>query len=121
MGDNAVTGVFLTRLDLYELAGHNGNWYCLLEDLVYRDEDGIEYRAPAGTLTDFASVPRPLWSLFPKIGKHTRAAVLHDHLCETRPMPSPAVHALFRRALKACEVKTRIIWWLAVRIGGPRF
>jgi hypothetical protein len=34
--------------------------------------------APAGFRTDFASIPRGLWNLFPKRGKHDRAAVLHD-------------------------------------------
>jgi hypothetical protein len=34
--------------------------------------------APAGFRTDFASIPRGLWNLFPKRGLHDRAAVLHD-------------------------------------------
>ena len=35
---------------------------------------------PAGFSTDFASVPRGLWNLFPPDGPWTQAAVLHDAL-----------------------------------------
>ncbi|HEY5171135.1 MAG TPA: DUF1353 domain-containing protein, partial [Acidimicrobiia bacterium] len=32
--------------------------------------------------TDLASVPRSLTWLFPRYGKYTKAAVLHDYLCQ---------------------------------------
>jgi hypothetical protein len=35
---------------------------------------------PEGFVTDFASVPRALWSIFPPIGLYTKAAVIHDYL-----------------------------------------
>ena len=118
-------GRFETRLALYELEGWAGEWFCLLEPLVYVDEDGRVYEAPAGAVTNFASVPRPFWSLFPRTGKHTRGAVVHDHLCGTRGgayhLPSPEVHAVFRRALRASRVHTRWLWWVFVRVFGPRF
>ena len=39
---------------------------------------------PAGFETDFASVPRGLWNIFPPDGPWTQAAVLHDLLYNTR-------------------------------------
>ena len=33
---------------------------------------------PIGFMTDFASVPRPLWWFIPKWGKYGNAAVIHD-------------------------------------------
>lgn len=33
---------------------------------------------PRGFQTDLASIPRPLWAIFPKVGRHDRAAVIHD-------------------------------------------
>lgn len=33
-----------------------------------------------GFMTDFASVPRPLWVILPKWGKYGNAAVIHDWL-----------------------------------------
>lgn len=41
---------------------------------------------PAGYVTDFASSPPILWSLFPSIGKYNRAALIHDFLYENRIM-----------------------------------
>lgn len=41
--------------------------------------------------TDLASVPRSLTWLFPRYGKYTKAAVLHDYLCQNfRKAPSVA-------------------------------
>lgn len=116
-------GYFQGRLELYELEGRNGEWFALLADLTFIDDDGTSYTAPAGTLTDFASVPRPVWWLLPKYGKHTRAAVIHDDGCTRRYMDSASVHALFRRALKACGCAPQTVYgmWLMVRLFGPRF
>lgn len=49
--------------------------YYLLED-----NSDLYIDVPEGTRTDFASVPRWLWWLFPPDGIYTQAAVLHDFL-----------------------------------------
>jgi len=41
-------------------------------------DDKIE--VPDGFLTDFASVPRVFWRIFPPTGKYGKAAVIHDYL-----------------------------------------
>jgi len=35
---------------------------------------------PSGFVTDFASVPRVLWSIFPKWGVYGPASIIHDYL-----------------------------------------
>jgi len=35
---------------------------------------------PAGFQTDFATIPKAFWSIFPPTGKYTKAAVVHDYL-----------------------------------------
>ncbi|MFV2733470.1 DUF1353 domain-containing protein, partial [Escherichia coli] len=35
---------------------------------------------PAGYVTDLASVPRILWSVFPPHGRYAKAAIIHDWL-----------------------------------------
>ena len=35
---------------------------------------------PAGAVSDFASIPIPFRLLIPKMGRHRKAAVLHDYL-----------------------------------------
>lgn len=118
-----VRGAFLGELQLRELAGHNGEWFCLLSDLTFVDVNGTRHTAPAGTLTNFASIPRPLWSVFPRYGKHTRAAVIHDYGCTARYMSSRQVHDLFKRGLEACGCArpTVLLMWRMVRLFGPRF
>lgn len=56
----------------------------LVEPLVYEGNDDT-FTVPVGFVTDFASVPRLLWLLFPPRGKHTKAAVLHDYLYRCKP------------------------------------
>ena len=41
---------------------------------------GDKIVVPAGFVTDFASVPRPFWSILPRIGKHASASIVHDYL-----------------------------------------
>lgn len=116
-------GRFIGRVAIYQLEGHEGHWFCLLEDLSYEDEDGSIYTAPAGTLTDFASIPRAVWWLWPRQGKHSAASVIHDRECSLKRLPSPKVHGIYRRALKACQCSTVTQWvhWTMVRLFGPRF
>jgi hypothetical protein len=40
---------------------------------------------PAGFKTDLASVPRQVWRLYPKFGRWTGAAIIHDWLYRERP------------------------------------
>jgi hypothetical protein len=41
---------------------------------------GETIKVQAGFITDFASVPRLFWWIFPKWGKYGNAAVIHDYL-----------------------------------------
>lgn len=55
----------------------------LVEPIYYSTSVGL-IRVPAGYITDFASVPPLLWGLFPPIGRHCRASVLHDYWYDNR-------------------------------------
>lgn len=53
----------------------------LTMDLTYEmAHTGLKITVPMGFVTDFASVPRPFWSALSPIGKHGRAAIIHDYL-----------------------------------------
>jgi len=63
----------------------SGQWE-VYEELEYHvgNKDSNEVIiVPKGTLTDFASVPRGLWNIFPPDGKYSPAAVIHDYLYQT--------------------------------------
>jgi len=50
----------------------------LVEHLVFVDNAGDWWRAPAGSTTDGMSVPKVLWNIFPPTGLTWFSGVLHD-------------------------------------------
>lgn len=86
---------------------------------------------PRGFQTDLASIPRALWAVFPKVGRHDRAAVIHDaaygHALMTRG--GRRIHAiqhvadnLFEEILKIEGVPTVPRWMMVTavrRFGRP--
>lgn len=109
---------FLTPLNLQDIDGER---FTLLTPLIYRSAERKKlYGVPAGFVTDFASIPRPLWWRYPKSGKWNKAAVLHDYLYATNGVTRAQADALFREALKVCDVNwwTRHVFYTAVRAGG---
>ena len=68
---------------LLELEYINGRiWRVTTEfDYIYgTGATAVTIHVPAGMITDFASVPRPLWNILPPTGGYGEAAVVHDHL-----------------------------------------
>jgi hypothetical protein len=78
----------------------------------------------AGDLTDLASIPRPLWSIYPPDGEWVEAAVIHDKLYRTKGLSGvytrKAADKLFLEAMKVLGVaeRKRTVIYLAVRMGG---
>jgi hypothetical protein len=69
---------------------------------------------PAATMTDGASVPRPLWWFLPPWGDEaTLPAVLHDYLCEQLDLGRPVA---------GCETRAACDWQFleALRARGVR-
>lgn len=58
----------------------NGKTFKLLKPFGYYLEENNEevVKVPAGFKTDFASVPRIFTPLVEKMGKHSKASLLHD-------------------------------------------
>lgn len=57
------------------------------ESFVYyigspNSEEYIE--VPVGFITDFASIPKSLWNIFPPSGKYIKASVIHDYLTNNK-------------------------------------
>lgn len=84
-----------------------------------RDE-GIT--VPIGFVTDFATVPRLIWSIIPPIGRYTKAAVLHDYLYENPYLVKNKKEAdkIFLQAMQVLEVEKwkRTTMYCAVRVFG---
>lgn len=99
-------------------------------DTTWMVVNAISYRGvtdrwtvPAGSMTDFASVPRVLLWLAPREGRWTPAAVLHDRLCSVEIAAgtiSPRdVDGVFRRVMRELGVPPILRWlmWGGVRWG----
>ncbi|MCM6773254.1 DUF1353 domain-containing protein [Nocardia sp. CDC159] len=86
------------------------------EPIVYQGRQQ-RFVIPAGFLTDFASVPRVLVWLIPRYGAYTRAAILHDYLCQSGVVSLRDADGLFRRVLREAGVSLPQRWmmWTGVR------
>ncbi|MQA36128.1 DUF1353 domain-containing protein [Modestobacter roseus] len=92
----------------------------VVEPLVYRGRRDL-FVVPAGFETDFASVPRVAVWLFPRFGRYTLAAVLHDWLVAEglgAGVVGPRdADGIFRRVLREVGVPPvrRWLMWTGVR------
>lgn len=82
---------------------------------------GVVVEVPSGYRTDFASVPRILWPIFPPVGIYSRAAIVHDYLYTNDAGCSRFLaDALFRELM--AELGTpwwrRVVMYYAVRFFG---
>lgn len=60
---------------------------------------------PKGFITDFASVPRPLWPIIDPVGKHGKAAVIHDYCYATACYPRLRSDAIFLEGMEVLNVE----------------
>lgn len=90
---------------------------------LYEDFELLGHTVPKGYRTDFASVPRFFWRVFPPIGRYCQAAVLHDWHCDQKILSYKETHQLFDDAMKATGVGkwTRKLMATAVKKFGPRW
>ena len=117
-------------LVIKQLQSNNWRDFQLVEPLTWHSSGGDIY-VPVGFITDFASVPRAVWSWLPPYGRWSTAAVVHDYL--TRLHANDMAHPLaptradcdriFYEALKELRVNRfdRGVMWLAVRTASLLF
>lgn len=85
----------------------DGHTWVVMRDFGYelgREGSGDSIDVAIGFQTDFASVPRPLWWLFPCWGKYGNAAVVHDWLYWTQLRPKPEADRIFLEAMTVLGV-----------------
>ena len=97
-------------------------FFVLMRDLEYKiGETTLKVTVPKGFVTDFASIPEPLWSfgLSPK-GKYTQAAIVHDYLYWTQVCTRKQADNIMLIAMKEHGVSKikRTEIYSGVRIGG---
>ena len=97
----------------------------LLKDITFIDSKNREWKAPAGSVIDGASIPRELWAMTgsPFVGKYRRASVIHDVACVERTQPHEQVHYMFYEAMlrdRVSKGKAKLMY-VAVRDMGPKW
>jgi hypothetical protein len=97
--------------------------YSIYEEFEYHvGALGSEHRicVPVGFVTDFASIPRILWSILPPNGRYTKAAVIHDWMYQNAYNSKEYADLIFYEAMLVLGVNKRIayIMYNAVKIFG---
>ena len=94
-------------------------YFKVLNDFTFEGSEHI-ITVPAGTLIDFASIPRLLRWLFNRFGPSRKAAAVHDYLYQIQFGTRKLCDEIFREALEARGVSkiTRSVYKLGVRAGG---
>ena len=89
---------------------------------------GEKIKVPTGFVTDLASTPRAVWSIFPPDANYSQAAVLHDWLCFNRGCVEKYYNykdasKIFLEAMTVLKVNrsSRILMYWAVLVFGPKF
>lgn len=77
-----------------ELKFLGGHCWKLLKPVVYKD-----IVVPVGFVCDLASVPRPLWWLYPPFGDYIRAAIIHDYLYEQAEVSKEEIDDVFAEVM----------------------
>jgi hypothetical protein len=87
---------------------------------VGEEGSGDSIDVPIGFMTDFASVPRPLWAILPRWGKYGNAAVIHDYCYWDQSRSRLESDRIFREAMEVLKVPRWQIraMYCSVRLGG---
>ena len=88
---------------------------------VGAEGSGNIVEVPVGFMTDFASVPRPLWIFLPKWGTYGNAAVIHDYCYWEQKRSRKESDLIFREAmgvLKVGSTTAGLMYWAVRWFGG---
>ncbi len=107
--DNCIHGKYCGRFAMFVTT----------EDHLYESLH-VSVTVPAGTPTDFASVPWPLTVIFPNVGPYSRAALFHDQLYRQQTCSRATADAIFLHIMSLDQTPAwqRVPIYLAVRAFG---
>ncbi len=101
----------------------DGKTWVIVRDFGYdvgAENSGDHIGVAIGFQTDFATVPRPFWTILPKWGRYGNATVIHDWLYWTQTRPRQEADAIFLEAMGVLGVSSLVkhpMYW-AVRLFG---
>ena len=97
----------------------------LLEDFIFIDSKGLEWRAKKDDIIDGASIPRFFWRVIgsPFVGFYREPSVIHDVYCQNKSRPAQDTHDCFLEMMLVngvSKIKANTMY-NAVNTGGPRW
>jgi len=102
-----------------------GGLWRLVEPVIYTTPADDMVWVPTGFETDLASIPRLVWSVFPRDGDYAPAAIVHDYLYRYhhmvgRAVDRPEADGVFLAGMVDLGICLATRWTLyaAVRVGG---
>jgi hypothetical protein len=100
----------------------DGEYWFLRHELRYEvwESGGLTVPVPEGFVTDFASIPRPFWSILPTWGQYGPASIVHDYLYWDQRCTREQADAIMLLAMEDSHVsrlRRLLIFW-ALRMGG---
>lgn len=97
-----------------------GTRLAIIHEAFPVETDFGNFVVPAGFVTDYASVPRFLWSIAPPEGEYDEAAVAHDWLYFTKRFKRDQADKVFLEGMQTCGVNfaKRRAMYRAVRTFG---
>lgn len=95
------------------------NWK-VVRSFKYTTKNGEVIIVPKGFITDFASIPRGLWNIYPPTGGYGHAAVIHDYLYRETDWEREKCDKIFLEAMESSGVNwiNRHIIYRTVRLFG---
>lgn len=112
-----MTAAFVDPLELEYI---DGRQWRITKMFRYRTAAGWVITVPRSFVTDFASIPRGLWNIFPPTTSCGQASVVHDWLYTTQPCDRGKADAILKEAMEVIGAKrlTRWLVYAGVRTGG---
>lgn len=99
--------------------------YFLMKPIAWKpspqqDQGLPTVNVPKGFVTDFASVPKPFWSVLPPDGDYTYAAIIHDYLYWNQATDKPTADLVLKAAMEDFGVakSDAFIVYNGVKLGG---
>jgi hypothetical protein len=118
--ENKEMGSWIGSIELTPIDSGTGRNWRVDEVFSYVAQDKSMVTVPIGFVTDLASIPRFLWSLWPPEGLYTDAAVVHDCCYAQQFFTRLRCDQILLEAMEDLGVSwwTRHVIYIGVRIGG---
>ncbi len=104
----------------------DGSQWIVWEDIEFvaelDDHTLTSIIVPRGFVTDLASTPRTLWSIYPPFGKYLSAAILHDYLYWRQVCAPEEADKIIYQTMRDAGVDqaTQSRFYVALRVAGDK-